>query len=104
MPGATTSPSASIVASALARSSRATAATRPSRTPTSTRRRGRPVPSTTRPLRTIRSKSLTRSPDRLAEGGLAGAHDEELQPLGPGAEAVGLIGADHRRVVPTHGL
>src|SRR6476659_10160281 len=27
--------------------------------PTSTRRRGRPVPSTTKPLRTIRSKSLT---------------------------------------------
>src|SRR5262245_718631 len=56
-PGATTQPSASSVRSAVASCRRPTAATRPSRTPTSAVYAGSPVPSTTLPPRTSRSRS-----------------------------------------------
>src|SRR5215203_3234218 len=56
-PGATTHPSASIVFVAATSPRRPTAATRPSRTPTSAVYAGRPDPSTTVPPRTSRSRS-----------------------------------------------
>src|SRR5215207_6151731 len=58
-PGATTHPLASMVRVAAASPSRPTAATRPSRTPTSAVYAGSPEPSTTVPPRTSRSSSGT---------------------------------------------
>src|SRR5437899_5247770 len=62
IPGATTSPSASTTRAPPTGSERwPTSTTRPSRTPTSARRRANPVPSTTTPPVTTRSYAIRRS-------------------------------------------
>src|SRR4051812_6983128 len=75
MPGATIMPSASISSAAVWPSRCAMVTTFPSLMPTSMRRRGRPVPSTTKPLRMMRSYSatVTRSPSSEGERVLSSA-------------------------------
>src|SRR5271165_1799818 len=82
-PGATTSPSASMVDDA-GPSTSPTAAMRPPLTATSTRRRGAPVPSTTVPSRITRSYMADPLPCR-----------PDRSPPRPGGGSVPLVDVDH---------
>src|SRR5262245_20999171 len=109
-PGATTCPSASMTSSA-SRPMSPIAAIFPSRIPTSARRRGAPVPSTTSPPSIRTSKSLTRSSgdlDAVQLDRVVAEHaslralveaDERVSQTGPrlGVQARGVrvVGLDH---------
>src|SRR5687768_3432352 len=71
--------------------------------PTSIRRLGNPVPSTTNPLRMMRSYSAM-ALLHAREGRFAVADDEELQSLRSGDKAVGLVGGDDGHVLGLHRL